>query len=157
MSRLFFVLLLWFVSGRTSLYLKSTENTELIRFRFTENKMGSPFHLIFYHSDSVEAAAIAKECFAIADSLNDVFSDYSTSSEIGRLTLQPPGAYKISDELLSMINRSGQAWKNSHRTFDVTIGSLTQLWRKKRKENLFPADGEIKKESFLDNSFVYEV
>jgi len=144
MSRLFFVFLFWSVSGQTSLSLKSTDSTELKRFHFTENKMGSPFRLIFYHTDSAGATTIAKECFAIVDSLNDIFSDYSSTSEVGRLAQHPAGPCKISDELISMINQSRQAWEDSHKTFDVTIGSLTQLWRTKRKENVFPDNSEIK-------------
>jgi len=148
MSRLFFVLLLpcFLLPGLLSPRTGSQTNLpELKRFRFTENKMGSPFHLIFYYTDSVEAAAIAKECFSIVDSLNDVFSDYSSTSEVGHLAQQLPGPYIISGELLSMIIQSKQAWKKSRKTFDVTMGSVTQLWRKKRKENMFPADSEIKK------------
>src|SRR5215831_17010107 len=144
MLRWIFVLMFWFVSGRTRLYLKPTDNSELKRFHFTENKMGSPFNLIFYHTDSLEAVAIAKECFLLVDSLNTIFSDYSPASEVGRLAQQPAGTYKVSDELLSMIVQSKQAWESSAHSFDISIGSLTQLWRTMRKENKFPDDTEIK-------------
>jgi thiamine biosynthesis lipoprotein len=146
MLRWIFVLLpcfvlLQFVSLRTG---PQTNPAELKRFRFTQNKMGSPFNLVFYHTDSTEAVAMAKECFSIVDSLNDIFSDYSSASEVGRLAQRPAGSYKVSDELLSMILQSKKAWKMSNETFDITIGALTQLWRKMRKENKFPDDAEIK-------------
>src|SRR5262245_29055987 len=124
MLRWIFVLLFPFVCS-----------AQLKRFRFTENKMGSPFNLVFYVTDSAQALAISKECFAIVDSLNNIFSDYSLTSEVGRLAQQPVGDHKISDELFSMIVECRQAWKQSGKTFDVTIGSLTQLWRKVRKED----------------------
>ncbi|HET6765865.1 MAG TPA: FAD:protein FMN transferase, partial [Chitinophagaceae bacterium] len=107
--------------------------------------MGSPFGLTFYHTDSAEAATIAKECFALVDSLNNIFSDYSSESEVGKLALQKRLAdIKVSDELFAMINWSKAAWKRSGKTFDVTIGALTQLWRKAKKENRFPSATEVK-------------
>jgi len=134
MWRLFFVLL-----------LPITLSAQLTRFEFSQIKMGSPFNLIFYHTDSTEARWLAKECFSIVDSLNMIFSDYSSESEVGRLAFQAPGnSFRVSDELFAMIIRSKKAWENSGKTFDITIGALTQLWRKAKRENRFPAGLEIK-------------
>lgn len=134
MWRLFFLLL-----------FPVTLGAQLKRFEFSQIKMGSTFNLIFYHTDSIKANAIAKECYSLVDSLNDIFSDYSQTSEIGRLALMPVVKdHKVSDELFEMIMRSKQAWKRSKKSFDVTIGALTQLWRKAKKENRFPSQAEIK-------------
>src|SRR5687767_11490907 len=128
MLRLIFLLLLPF-----------TISAQLKRFEFSEKKMGSPFNLIFFHTDSTEALLIAKQCFLIVDSLNNIFSDYSSESEVGKLALQTNQTeIKVSDELFSMILRSKDAWERSGKTFDITIGTLTQLWRKVKKENRFP-------------------
>lgn len=119
-------------------------SAQLKRFQFTENKMGSPFNLIFYHHDSTEATAIAKECFVIVDSLNTIFSDYSSASEAGRLSHQTTiGPHKISSELFSMILQAKEAWQKSGKTFDITIGALTQLWRKAKSEKRFPSSPEV--------------
>jgi Membrane-associated lipoprotein involved in thiamine biosynthesis len=127
------------------LLFPSTLSAQLQRFQFTENKMGSPFNLIFYHTDSIKAIAIAKECFALVDSLNNIFSDYSSTSEVGKLALQANQTdVKVSDELFAMIHWSKQAWEISGKTFDITIGALTQLWRKAKKENRFPSGTEVK-------------
>ena len=107
--------------------------------------MGSSFNMIFYHMDSVEALSLAKECFLFVDSLNNIFSDYSSESEVGKLVLQTNQTdIKVSNELFSMITRSKDAWEGSGKTFDITIGALTQLWRKAKKENRFPSEAEIK-------------
>jgi thiamine biosynthesis lipoprotein len=122
-----------------------TVSAQLKRFQFSENKMGSPFKIIFYHTDSTEATQFAKECFLMVDSLNNIFSDYSATSEVGRLTMQPAGKdLVVSNELFEMIVKSKQAWKKSGETFDITIGPLSQLWRKTRTENKFPGEEEIK-------------
>jgi len=107
--------------------------------------MGSPFNIIFYHTDSAEAASLAKECLLIVDSLNNIFSDYNSESEVGKLALQKNLTdIKASGELFEMIVKSKDAWARSGKTFDITIGALTQLWRKAKKENSFPSEGEIK-------------
>jgi len=107
--------------------------------------MGSSFNIIFYHSDSLEATVIANQCFLIVDSLNNIFSDYSSESEVGKLALETNQTdVKVSDELFSMIIRSKDAWNRSGKTFDITIGTLSQLWRKAKKENRFPSEAEIK-------------
>jgi len=122
-----------------------TVSAQLKRFQFSENKMGSPFNLVFYHTDSAEAVWLAKECFLIVDSLNNIFSDYSSESEVGRLALQKNLTdIKVSDKLFSMLYWSKQAWERSGKTFDITIGALTQLWRKAKKENRFPSEAEVK-------------
>jgi len=107
--------------------------------------MGSSFNLIFFHTDSAEAEVIAQQCFLIVDSFNNIFSDYSSESEVGKLALQTNQTdIKVSNELFSMIVRSRDAWERSGKTFDITIGTLTQLWRKVKKENRFPSESEIK-------------
>ena len=116
------------------------------RFHFTENKMGSPFNIIFYHRDSSEAVEIAKKCFAIVDSLNNIFSDYSSTSEISLLAenayLEPQ---PVSDDLLYILIESKNAWNKSGKVFDISIGALTSLWRNGRKEKRFPSVSEVKK------------
>jgi thiamine biosynthesis lipoprotein len=122
-----------------------TLSAQLKRFQFSETKMGSPFNLIFYYTDSTEASLLAKECFLIVDSLNNVFSDYSSESEVGKLAfLANQNNIKVSDELFEMIIRSKDIWQRSGNTFDITIGALTQLWRKVKKENRFPSGVEVK-------------
>ncbi|TMI92718.1 MAG: FAD:protein FMN transferase [Bacteroidetes bacterium] len=134
MLRLIFLLLLPF-----------TLSAQLKRFEFPNNKMGSSFNIIFYHTDSAEVVSLSKECFLIVDSLDNIFSDYRSESEVGRLALQKNLIdIKISDELFSMIVRSKDVWERSDKTFDITIGALTQLWRKAKKENRFPSEAEIK-------------
>jgi thiamine biosynthesis lipoprotein len=134
-------------------------SAQLKRFQFTENKMGSPFNLIFYHPDSMEAAAIAKECFLIIDTLNNIFSDYTPESEVGKLATQTSySSFKLSDELFAMVLISHDAWKRSGKTFDITIGSLTHLWRSAKAEKRFPSGKEIeeaKHSSGLDNLVIY--
>ena len=121
-------------------------SAQLKRFEYSQYKMGSPFNLIFYYADSAEAKRIAEKCFSLVDSLNSVYSDYIPESEVGKLKQQSVLMnLKVSDELYTMLLRSKEAWKKSGNTFDITIGALSQLWRKAKKEKRFPSPLEINK------------
>ncbi len=120
-------------------------SAQLRRFQFSENKMGSSFNLIFYHTDSLQAIQLAHECFLLVDSINNIFSDYSVSSEVGKLNKQTEVKnLKVSAELFDMILQSKKAWRKSGETFDISIGALSQLWRKAKSEKRFPSANQIK-------------
>jgi thiamine biosynthesis lipoprotein len=128
------------------LFFPLSLSAQLKRFQFFENKMGSSFNIIFFHTDSLEAIQIAHECYLLVDSLNAIFSDYSANSEVGRLALQTHGKdIQISNELFQMILLSKQARKKSGKTFDITIGPLSQVWRKAGAKKIFPGKSEVQK------------
>ncbi|MEP7108873.1 MAG: FAD:protein FMN transferase [Ferruginibacter sp.] len=112
------------------------------RFSFTEPKMGSPFKIVFYANDSMQATNLAKHCFNLVDSFIFIFSDYTESSELGRLNAsandgsQPAMA---SPALIDILTLSKTAFEKTGGAFDITIGPLVKLWRKARKSKQFPA------------------
>ena len=116
------------------------------RFRFSEQKMGSEFTIILYHSDSIKAQIAAINAFKIADSLNHSFSDYSQDSEVSKLS-ETAGTnlwVKVSTELMEIIEKSKYAWTKSEGAFDITFGRLTKLWRKNKKDRKLPCSDSIK-------------
>lgn len=119
-------------------------SAQLHRFEYSANKMGAPFSLILYHTDSVQARQAAVDCFRLVDSLERIFSDYSGESETGRFNARPDtGLFPVSVPLFQLLLASQQAWKKSRGSFDVTIGRLSQLWRKARQANQFPAPDAV--------------
>lgn len=102
--------------------------------------MGSPFGIIFYATDSIEASRLSTDCYALVDTLNSVFSDYMKESELNRLcaTAGTDSFVKVSDHLFHVLLLSKQGWEQSNGAFDITCGPLTHLWRKERKEKRFP-------------------
>jgi thiamine biosynthesis lipoprotein ApbE len=95
--------------------------------------MGSPFTIILYHSDSLQATKAAYECFLIVDSLNSIFSDYSSTSEINKLTAEGSSSYQpVSDELLYMIVQSKDAWKKSSKTLIFLLAINPALEKSKK-------------------------
>ncbi|MGV3658210.1 MAG: FAD:protein FMN transferase [Chitinophagaceae bacterium] len=115
------------------------------RYQFTQPKMGSPFHLIFYTTDSVTAQQKATAAFALIDSLNRIFSDYDSTSELSRLsaTSGRDSFVKVSSYLYDMIIKSKRAAVESRGSFDITMGPLSRLWRRARREKTFPLKAEV--------------
>lgn len=114
------------------------------KFHFSEQKMGSPFNLVLVSDDSAKAASLARECFALVDSLNRVFSDYDSNSELSRLNANAgKAASPVSSLLRKIIVQSNDAYRQSAHAFDITVGPLSRLWRKARKEKKFPDSLDI--------------
>ena len=133
------------------LLLSNCCTAQLQRFHFTQPKMGSPFNIIFYANDSVTANAIAAQCFQLVDSLNAIFSDYLSHSELSQLSATAGNAtpVAVSPAMLDILLRSKKAYQKSNGAFDITIGSLIKLWRQARKSNTFPEDLSIQKTLLL--------
>ncbi len=122
------------------------------RFAFSASKMGSPFNIILYTTDSATARNMADNCFALVDSLVFIFSDYIDSSELNRLCAlagKPGTAMKVSAPLLDILLQSKHAFEKSNGTFDITLGPVTKLWRKARKEHIFPTKSAVKEKLAL--------
>jgi thiamine biosynthesis lipoprotein len=118
---------------------------QMHKFRFTETKMGSPFNLVLITDDSVKAAQIAREGFALVDFYNRIFSDYDSSSELSHINQNAgKSAIKLSPALFDILLRSANAWKKTNGAFDITVAPLSQIWRRARKEKKFPDAGLIK-------------
>jgi len=120
---------------------------QMTRFSFSESKMGAPFTIVFYSKDSVQAVSIAKRCFVLVDSFNFIFSDYIDTSELSNLS-KTAGVnsmpVKLSPALYDILIQSKKAYELSEGAFDITMGPLSKLWRKARKQQLFPTDSTVR-------------
>jgi FAD:protein FMN transferase len=107
--------------------------------------MGSPFTIIFFAGDSVQASAITKKCFNLVDSFVFIFSDYTDSSELSKLsrTAGRDSAIKVSPALFDILLQSKKAFDESEGAFDITIGPLSKFWRSLRKAKQFPEDKTV--------------
>jgi thiamine biosynthesis lipoprotein len=123
-------------------------DAQMSRYSFTESKMGAPFTIIFYSNDSVQAASIAKRCFVLVDSFNFIFSDYIDSSELSKLS-KSAGLnslpVSLSPAMYDILIQSKKAFELSEGAFDITMGPLSKLWRKARRQHQFPADSTVKR------------
>jgi FAD:protein FMN transferase len=143
LSRLFFYIILmltFFPAG-----------AQLQRFNFSQPKMGASFTITFYDDDSVHAAITAQQCFNLVDKYVLLYSDYIDSSELNLLCAKSGLGVlvKVSDALMEIMLRSKTAFNKSAGSFDITLGPLTKLWRKARKEKIFPDEKVVKEKLSL--------
>jgi len=116
------------------------------KYFFSQPKMGSPLNITLYTDDSVKANQIATEAYKIADSLILIYSDYLENSELNLLSKKSGNGIftKVSPALWDIINLSIKASQQSKGAYDITVGSVVKLWRKARKEKVFPKENDLK-------------
>lgn len=110
------------------------------KYNFQQPKMGSPFNIVIYSTDSVAAEKAALQAFRMIDTLNEVYSDYLPFSELNRLC-KTSGSGRwvvLSDALFSILQKSYAAARISSGSFDVTMSPVIRLWRTARKEKRLP-------------------
>lgn len=106
--------------------------------------MGSPFNLIIVTSDSLKAGQLSNNCFSLIDSFSHIYSDYDSSSELSKLSTNADLGYQTcSPALWDIFLISRQAYEKSLHAYDISIGSLSAMWRAKRKRRLFPDSATV--------------
>ncbi|MEO6915118.1 MAG: FAD:protein FMN transferase [Chitinophagaceae bacterium] len=128
----FFLVCLGVVQGQT--------DPVYSRYSFQKPEMGSLFSILIYSSDSAGARIAAEQTFELIDSLNLIYSDYLETSELNRLC-RSAGTdewVKVSEPLFGILRLAKNASARSEGSFDVTVGTVTALWRKARKDGHLP-------------------
>ncbi len=104
------------------------------------------FRWVFYAPSKTVADAANTALKAKIDTLNAVMSDYFPESELNRLC-QTSGTgkkVKVSNDLWRVLKASQQYSKKTQGAFDITIGTLTRLWRRARSLKEMPDSTHIK-------------
>jgi thiamine biosynthesis lipoprotein len=123
----------------------------LHRYSRREVHMGVDFEVVVYAADEQHAARAIDAAMARVAALDKALSDYDPESELSRLsatanvsdpaaTKVPPTfpAVRLSDDLWTVLNFSQRVSEQSSGAFDVTIGPLTKLWRRARRQKALP-------------------
>lgn len=123
----------------------SMNSTGEMRFEYSEPHMGTLFHLQLYASSQETADAAAKVAFARVKTLNGIFSDYQSDSELMKLCQKAgQGPIKVSAELFDILQRSRDWSERSQGAFDVSVGPLVQLWRRARRTRQLPKEASLR-------------
>ncbi len=106
--------------------------------------MGTSFRIIVYSDSRAKADGGAQAAFQRVEELNQIFSNYHETSEISRLatTAIESRSVKVSDELWTLLHMAEELKRHSSGAFDVSIGSLTKLWRRAIRRQELP-DGQL--------------
>ena len=110
------------------------------RYEFTAVHMAIPFRIVLYASDGATATNAADAAWKRIAALNSILSDYDPDSELSRLgTSSPhPAPVPVSPELARVIDVAHRVSAASDGAFDLSVGPLTQLWRRSRRQRQLP-------------------
>ena len=123
------------------------------RLQLTTSKMGSPFTITVFATDTLKARSQLMQMLAYTDSLIKIFSDYDTSSELSQLSRYTTGQpLPVSSVMMDLLLKSQEAWRLSSGSFDVTAGSITRLWRNAMQQDSWP-DAKALKQARRQSGF----
>ena len=115
-------------------------NAQKKKYIYSQVKMGSTFSIILYGEDCMYISKVAEASFKLVDSLNAIFSDYDSTSEVGKINANAGiSPSPLSPLLFDLIMQSKKAYQQSDGTFNICMGALSEIWRKSRKQGFFPS------------------
>jgi len=97
---------------------------------------------ILYHDDS-HLSSIIKECADIATREESLLSRTDENSAVSELNTQTDYFLKIDPELMSLIEEANLISDNTNGAFDITVGTLTELWNVTGENTEVPSDESI--------------
>jgi len=137
------MLVLWLLAA--GFLTTPTEDSRLTRFEFVQTEMAVPIKAVLYASDAVTANSAAQAAFARIRQLNQVLSDYDSTSELRRLcdTAGEGKAVPVSEDLWRVLCQAQILSERSGGAFDVTVGPVVRLWRRARRSRELPEPTQL--------------
>jgi len=122
-----------------------TQHQPLSRYVFRQLQMGTEFRIVLYAADKTTANEAAQAAYSRVAELNRVFSDYDAQSEAMRLCQSTPvgRAVPVSRDLAHVLQNAADISRRSDGAFDVTIGPVTKLWRRARRQKRLPSASRL--------------
>ena len=116
----------------------------LARHEFSAVHMAIPFRIVLYSRNPVQATNAAQAAWERIAELNRILSDYDPDSELSRLGATSPhtNAVPISPELSRVLEVATDVSRASNGAFDLSVGPMTQLWRRSRRQRELPDDAK---------------
>ena len=106
--------------------------------------MGTEFRILLYAPDEGRAGRAAASAFRRVAELDEMMSDYRSSSELMRLCERAGGGWvAISPELFYVLARAQTVAARTGGAFDVTAAPLVRLWRRARRRGELPSPERI--------------
>src|SRR5262245_53676803 len=106
--------------------------------------MGTTFRVVVYAPDRASADGAFERAFQRIAGLDAVLSDYRDSSELSRITREAVGhPVRISDDLFNVLKSADTLARQSNGAFDITIGALSRLWRRARRQLEVPPSQDL--------------
>ncbi|GIW91472.1 MAG: FAD:protein FMN transferase [Pirellulaceae bacterium] len=109
-------------------------------FEASQSLMGTQVRILAYADDRERFDQATRAAFDRIAELDSILSDYRSDSEVMRLCATAPHnePVAVSDDLFEVLRLSQQISEASGGAFDVTVGNLSRLWRRARRQRARP-------------------
>jgi thiamine biosynthesis lipoprotein len=113
---------------------------EWTRHERVERHMGTEFRVIVYAQTHTQANQAITAAFQRIAHLDQQFSNYRSDSELSLLGNSAPhtAPVPVKDEMWHVLQRAHDVSQRSEGAFDITIGPLSKLWRRARRDSALP-------------------
>ena len=107
--------------------------------------MGTRFEIVGYANSPSACEAAFDEAFREIEKLDSTLSNYKTDSELNLFCKGSPHEkpIKISKPMCDVLAKSQEISIQTNGSFDITIGPLTKLWRRARRQKSMPTPKKI--------------
>lgn len=124
----------------------SENSNSLVRFEFLQVRMAVPVRITVYAPTEAIANQATAAAYRRFKDLDRIMSDYSSTSELSLLSRQGRSGVpqRVSRDLFTVLQRAQEIAHVSDGAFDVTVGPLTELWRKVCRRRELPAPEELR-------------
>lgn len=129
-----------------SLLLTPTLGQETLnRYEFSMPSMGTQLDFIVYASSKDAAALAIDTSVFVLEQESIPINNYTIDSEVSKLGNSKVGEFRSLSPILGKVLGESLQWHEaSVGAFDVTAGTLTQLWRGARKKKALPSSQELR-------------
>jgi FAD:protein FMN transferase len=114
-------------------------------FKYHHLAMGTVIEITLIGDNEEEANKAALRAFQEIKKIETLMSPWIHSSDVTRINRSAGKEWvKVSPETMEVIKKAQEISKLSEGGFDITIGPLTELWRKSREKMIPPYIEEVK-------------
>lgn len=106
--------------------------------------MGTFARVLVVAADKPTALAAIEAAFAVIDRVNSEMSDYNPDSLLSQVNREAFAApVEVTPELFEVLSAAVEYSELSGGAFDVTVGSVVQVWRRAKQTSVPPTEEEL--------------
>jgi len=141
LARTLYIIIFLMLAGMTTLAAECAPQ----RFSKTAYLMGVQFRIDLYADTETHAEEAFTAGFSRINELEQCLSNYRADSELSSLC-RTSGPVRVSDDLWNVLVYAEQVHRLSRGAFDVTVGRVTKLWRRARRQQQMPSAERLQQE-----------
>jgi len=114
-------------------------------FKYHQVAMGTAIEITLIGEDEEAATKAALQAFQEIKRIEHLMSPWMDSSDVTRINQSAGKEWvKVSPETMEVIKKAQEISELSEGGFDITVGPLTELWRKAREKKTPPSIEDVK-------------